>query len=182
MRNNLSMDFPIDQKTKSIGTKCCIHVQKIIKMIKKNNIIRGAFLAFICIGFLTNTVNAQKTFNETLDIHLNAIRNANLKEFEPTVSDSITHISPMGEKNRSKEKFIKLHEEWFKRTNWLWEGKIVERKSNNSLGYALIDYSFVQKDTAGNISFKIKCYLTLIFKKTDKGWQLVYDQNTIIPE
>ncbi|MBS4065029.1 MAG: nuclear transport factor 2 family protein [Chitinophagaceae bacterium] len=121
-----------------------------------------------------------KTFNETLDIHLDAIRNADIGSFEPTVSDSLLHISPMGEKNQSKAQFIKLHQNWFKRTNWEWEGIILEKHNNSSLGYALIEYSYLEKDTAGNISFKTKCYLTLIFKKTDSGWQLVYDQNTII--
>jgi ketosteroid isomerase-like protein len=134
----------------------------------------------ICIAFVSNRANAQKTFNETLDIHLNAIRNADINEFEPTVSDSVICISPMGEKSQSKVQFIKLHQDWFERTNWQWEGIILEKHSNSSLGYALIEYSYIEKDTAGNISFKTNCYLTLIFKKTDIGWQLVYDQNTII--
>lgn len=137
---------------------------------------------FICVAFATTEANAQKTFDETLDIHLNAIKNSDLKAFEPTVSEKIIHISPMGEKNQSKPKFVTLHEEWFKRTNWQWDGVIVEKHSDNSIGYALIDYSFVQKDAAGNTQFKIKCYLMLIFQKFPNGWQLVYDQNTIIPD
>ena len=141
----------------------------------------STLIIFICIAFMPSNVIAQKTFNETLDIHLKAIKNADLKSFEPTVSDSLIHISPMGEKNQSKPQFIKLHQNWFKKTNWHWEGKILEQQSNDSLGYAVIDYSYIEKDTAGNILFKIKCYLTLIFKKSDKGWQLVHDQNTIIP-
>ena len=136
---------------------------------------------FICVAFVSSRTNAQKTFNETLDIHLNAILNADLNKFEPTVSDSIIHISPTGEKNQSKPQFIKLHQDWFKKTNWKWEGTILEKHSTSSLGYALIDYSYIEKDRAGNMLFKIKCYLTLIFKRSDKGWQLVYDQNTIIP-
>lgn len=131
---------------------------------------------------LSTTANAQKTFDETLDVHLNAIRNSDLKAFEPTVSDKLVHISPMGDMNQSKPKFIKLHEDWFKKTNWQWDGTIVEKKSNGSMGYALIYYSYSEKDQAGNALFKIKCYLTLIFSKTDKGWQLVYDQNTMVPD
>jgi ketosteroid isomerase-like protein len=146
----------------------------------KNSLLR-MLVFFICIAFVSNRMNAQKTFSETLDIHLNAIRNADFVSFEPTVSDSLIHISPAGEKNQSKAQFIKLHQDWFKRTNWEWQGKILKKHSNSSLGYALIDYSYIEKDTAGNISFKIRCYLTLIFKKSPNGWQLVYDQNTIIP-
>lgn len=150
-------------------------------MTNNKNIILRILTLFICIAFLSNRANAQKKFSETLAIHLNAIKNADLVRFEPTVSDSIIHISPMGEKNQSKAQFIKLHQDWFKRTNWEWEGIVLQKHNNNSLGYALIDYSYIEKDAAGNISFKIKCYLTLIFKNSYNGWQLVYDQNTIIP-
>lgn len=147
----------------------------------KNKILK-TLKVFICIFLVSNIANAQKTFNETLDIHLNAIRNSNLKLLEPTVSDSIIHISPMGDKNQSKVKFMKVHEDWFKRTNWEWSGIVLTKKSTESLGYALIEYSYLEKDNGGKVLFKIKSYLTLIFNKSDKGWQLVYDQNTIIPD
>jgi ketosteroid isomerase-like protein len=150
-------------------------------MANKKKIILRALTLFICIAFVSNRTNAQKKFSETLAIHLNAIRNADLVSFESTVSDSLIHISPMGEMNQSKAQFIKLHQDWFKRTNWEWEGKILKKHNNNSLGYALIEYSYLEKDAAGKISFKIKSYLTLIFKNSYHGWQLVYDQNTIIP-
>jgi ketosteroid isomerase-like protein len=145
------------------------------------NMFLSILTVFICVAFVPNRANAQKKFNETLDIHLNAIRNADLVSFEPTVSDSIIHISPMGEKNKSKAQFIQLHQDWFKRTNWEWKGIVLEKHNNNSLGYALIEYSYIEKDAAGRTTFKTKCYLTLIFKNSHKGWQLVYDQNTIIP-
>lgn len=138
-------------------------------------------LVLLCVTLLSTAANAQKTFAETLDVHLNAIRRADLAAFEPTVSESVIHITPAGEQYQSKPKFIKLHEDWFKKTNWQWEGTVLEKHSDKSLGYALIDYSFIQKDETGKTLFKIKCYLTLIFKQSDKGWQLVYDQNTIIP-
>jgi ketosteroid isomerase-like protein len=150
-------------------------------MLNIQNIILRILTVVICIAFVSNRANAQKKFSETLDVHLNAIRNADLVSFEPTVSDSIIHITPTGEKNKSKAQFMKVHQDWFKRTNWEWKGIVLEKHSNNSLGYALIEYSYIEKDAAGNTSFKIKCYLTLIFKNSYKGWQLVYDQNTITP-
>ncbi|HEX6182142.1 MAG TPA: hypothetical protein VFZ47_12905, partial [Chitinophagaceae bacterium] len=67
------------------------------------------------------------------------------------------------------------------RKNWKWEGKIVEKHSTGSIGYALIEYLYIEKNEAGNISFKVKCFLTLIFKNSGNSWKLVYDQNTIIP-
>jgi ketosteroid isomerase-like protein len=151
-------------------------------MANKNKTDLVIILLFICVAFTSNKANAQRTFRETLDIHLNAIRKADIKSFEPTVSDSLIHISPMGEINQSKTQFIKLHQEWFKRKNWKWEGVIVKEESNDSMGYALVNYAYLEKGTAGNVSFKTKCFLILIFQKTDKGWQLVHDQNTTIPD
>jgi hypothetical protein len=150
-------------------------------MANKKNITLRILTLFICITFLSSRMNAQQKFGEVLAIHLKAIKNADLSSFEPTVSDSLIHISPMGEMNRSKAKFIKLHEDWFKRKNWEWEGKVLAKHNDNSLGYALIDYSYIEKDADGNITFKIRCYLTLIFRNSYHGWRLVYDQNTIIP-
>jgi hypothetical protein len=151
-------------------------------MKKYTTTIRLAFALVCCICLLSEPLQAQKTFDETLDIHLNAIRNASLADFEPTVSDSILHITPMGDKHQSKPDFIKVHEDWFKRNNWEWEGTIVMKNSTDSLGYALIRYTYLEKDPGGKTLFHIQCYLTLIFSHSEKGWQLVYDQNTIIPE
>ncbi len=150
-------------------------------MKKMTNSLRIALAILCCVWLLTEPANAQKTFNETLEIHLNAIRNASLADFEPTVSDSIIHITPMGEKHQSKPEFMKVHEDWFKRNNWEWEGEILTTNSSDSLGYALIRYTYLEKNPDGSTLFKIECYLTLIFRNAEKGWQLVYDQNTIIP-
>ena len=147
--------------------------------ITRNSLKVVVLLFFVNLGI--KDVIAQKTFNEMLDIHLNAIRNADYEKFAPTVSDSLIHISPTGEINQSKLQFLKLHQDWFKRSNWQWEGSVLEKHNDDSFGYALINYSYLEKNADGSTLFKIRCYLTLIFKKTAKGWQLVYDQNTIIP-
>jgi ketosteroid isomerase-like protein len=138
-------------------------------------------LVVMCVVLVGLKANAQ-TFDQTLHVHLKALRTGDIVAFEPTVANDIIHISPMGEKNTSREQFMKLHQEWFKRTNWEWEGVIVKKHNNRSLGYALIELTYKENDANGDINFSIKCYLTLIFKKSVKGWQLVYDQNTVIPE
>ncbi len=135
---------------------------------------------FIFVIMIVGTipVSAQKTFKETLKIHLDAIRHADLKSFEPTVGDSIVHITPIGELNKSKVKFMKVHEDWFKTRNWEWQGDVVESTSNETLGNALIKYTYIQKDTAGKVTFQIQAYLVLIFQKINGNWQLIHDQNT----
>lgn len=142
---------------------------------------RSAFIVLLFTFLQVGTAIAQQSFEQVLATHLDAIKNADLVKFEPTVADSVTHITPMGEMNKSKQKFMLVHEQWFGRTNWEWEGAIVEKYSTPAMGYALIKYTYTEKNAEGKVSFKIKSYLTLIFSKTGKGWQLVYDQNTMIP-
>jgi ketosteroid isomerase-like protein len=154
---------------------------------RMKNRIRHIPLLMMAIVFLANcskrteSPTAGKSFDSTLAIHINAIRNSNLAELDPTVADSVILISPMGERLHSKKSFMKLHENWFKKKNWEWEGTFVRTESTDSLGYALIQYSYTEKDSIDNITFRNKNYLVLIFRNSPKGWQLVHDQNTGIP-
>ena len=128
----------------------------------------------------TKPAKQTQTFENTLSVHLNAIKSSNLTDLIPTVSENVAMISPDGNKMDSKEVFVKFHENWFKQKNWEWEGDIVRTESSDSLGYALIKYRFIQKDSVGNIQFQDNEYLVLIFKNSAEGWQLVHDQNTRI--
>ncbi len=121
-----------------------------------------------------------QTFEQTLAIHLHAIKTSNLTELEPTVGESVAMIAPTGSKMDSKAVFMKFHKNWFSQKNWEWDGDIVRTESTDSLGYALIKYKFTQKDSVGNIKFQDNEYLVLIFKNSAQGWQLVHDQNTQI--
>lgn len=125
--------------------------------------------------------NEAQSFESTLGIHLNAIESSNLEKLIPTIADSVVMISPDGDKMDSKTVFVKFHENWFKQKNWLWEYKVLRTESSDSLGYALIRYKFTQKDSTGSVLFQDTDYLTLIFRNSSNGWQLVHDQNTRIP-
>src|SRR5688572_29332655 len=91
-------------------------------------------------------------------------------------------IGPDGQKFDTKKVFMEFHKNWFAKSNWEWEGNILATERSDSLGYALIQYQFVQKDTSGNMLFQDHEYLVLIFKNSADGWQLVHDQNTGIKE
>lgn len=121
-----------------------------------------------------------KSFDKTLKIHLDAIRQGNLAALDPTVADSVTLISPSGEIMKTKKAFMKLHEEWFKLKNWEWSATMIKTKSNDSLGYTSLQYTFTLKDPRGKNLVTNKNYLLLIFKNSKYGWQLVHDQNTPI--
>ena len=121
------------------------------------------------------------SFERTLSIHLDAILASDLAALAPTVADSVTLIGPDGSKMTSKESFMKLHENWFKRTNWKWERVEMKTQSTDSLGYALIQYKYSERDSLGAVTFQNQNHLVLIFRNFRQGWQLVHDQNTGIP-
>jgi ketosteroid isomerase-like protein len=125
--------------------------------------------------------SSHQSFDGTLANHLDAIKNSDLARLDPTVADSVVVIGPGGDKMHSKKSFMKLHENWFKRTNWEWNGKFVRVASTDSMGYALIRYDYTEKDSVGSIQFQNRNFLVLIFKNSESGWQLVHDQNTGIP-
>lgn len=126
-----------------------------------------------------NSSSVKPSFDSTLSIHLTAIRNSNLIELAPTVGDSVILISPDGEKMHSKEKFMNLHENWFREKNWQWTAEVLKKESTDSMGYALLRYLYTVNDSTGKLQFENKNYLLLIFKNSRDGWRLIHDQNTI---
>lgn len=122
------------------------------------------------------------SFEHTLQVHLNAIQHANLTALAPTVGDSVVIILPNGARVDSKNAFMKFHEDWFKMKNWQWNAHILRTKTADSLGYAMVQYKYEEKDSVGAVQYQSNAYLVLIFKNSPQGWQLVHDQNTkIVP-
>lgn len=153
-------------------------------MLNTFNPVIGSLIFAACVLVACNSpgnnVDETYSFSETLDIHLNAIQTSNLEKLEPTVADNVSMISPQGDKIESKEKFMTFHDEWFELNNWEWKGNILNTEYSDSLGYGLIQYEYIQKDSSGNIQFRNSNYLVLIFKNSKEGWKLIHDQNTEI--
>jgi ketosteroid isomerase-like protein len=127
-----------------------------------------------------NTSTAQ-SFDSVVSIHLRAITTANLEALDPTVGDSVTMISPFGHRTTTKTQFMDLHRYWFSQTNWEYKHTILEKKHSDSLGYALLQYRYTEKDSIGNARSDDN-YLVLVFRNSNEGWKLVHDQNTRIPK
>lgn len=155
-------------------------LDRLTKMLSMSLIVAILLLSIFFVGCNNQKAPSSmvKSFDETLKVHLNAIKNGNLAELDPTVADSVILISPDGYIMKAKKSFMALHEQWFKQNYWQWEGKYVRTVSTDSLGYALIQYKYSQKDSIGTIVIQNENYLLLIFKNSTKGWQLIHDQNT----
>lgn len=148
--------------------------------IKKTSCLLFAVLFLAACAKQEETAKDTHSFRSTLDIHLEAIQNRDLEKLRPTVADDVTMISPDGDKVDSKKVFMNFHETWFQQADWEWEGTIVKSEYTDAMGYGLIQYTFTQKDSIGNIIFEDLEYLVLVFRNSDAGWQLVHNQNTRI--
>lgn len=120
----------------------------------------------------------EASFIATLNVHLEAIKERNIEKLEPTVADNVSVVIPDGTKTDGKKEFIDFHKSWFALPHWERNVNVLKTEASDSLGYAQIQYEYIQKDTAGNILIRHHDYMVLIFKKSTEGWQLVLDQNT----
>ena len=154
----------------------------------KTKMITGGILLVLIMGLMMQCTTPpaspepSRSFEHTLQVHLNAIQHGDIATLEPTVADSVVMIAPNGARFDSKKVFMDFHANWFKLKNWEWNGRIVRTQGADSLGYALIQYKYVQKDSTGAVQYQGNDYLVLIFQQAPQGWQLVHDQNTMIPD
>ena len=120
------------------------------------------------------------SFGQGLRNHLDAVENRDIKKLGPTVGKDVMVIGPDGHVMKSKIQFMEFHKNWFKMDHWQWKAKILETKSNDSMGYGLVEYRYTEKDSTGAQVHESNAYLILVFQNSGKGWQLVHDQNTRI--
>lgn len=147
--------------------------------MKKEFLKTLAFTTFLgCIA--TACANNEKDFQETLKTHLTAVETRDLGALMPTIADSVTVILPNGSTLYTSSEFKKLHEEWFKETNWKWTPSVIKTNVSPSVCFAHVIYQYDESDSTGAISSSRKTHLLLIFKKIYGRWLLVHDQNTRI--
>jgi len=109
---------------------------------------------------------------------MKAMINIDFDTFMGTVcSDKITLIMPNGSLITEYDKFSKLHEEWFKDTDWSIEYKIINTIESDAMSTALLAIEYKDVDEKGN-PILMTYYLNLIFKKINEKWLLIHDQNT----
>src|SRR5262245_5088697 len=104
----------------------------------KTKIIAGSvllvFIAMLAVQCETKSASPtpSHSFEQTLQVHLNAIQHGDLATLEPTVADSVVMVGPNGARFDSKKVFMDFHAAWFKLKNWEWTGRIVRTQSADS--------------------------------------------------
>lgn len=72
------------------------------------------------------------------------------------------------------EEIIAIHEEWFKDSNWIWEGEVVHKIVGTDMGMALVKYNYRAKVEDTSLS----TWLVYVLRIEDGEWRIVHDQNT----
>jgi ketosteroid isomerase-like protein len=127
----------------------------------------------------SKAVSAQQrlTFLQTVEKHVDAIKNRNLKELLDTVDDHVILVLPDGTLLSSKEEYEQLHIDWFADTQWKMETTILKTEESGELGHVLIKYKYTEKSSVAETRYT---YLSMLFKKKFNSWLLIHDQNTRI--
>lgn len=119
-------------------------------------------------------------FKDTLELHLQSIRDKNIEVFLSTVnSDDVTLIMPDGNIIDEKEKFEAFHKDWFMDDDWNMSYEILKIIESIEMCSALLKVDYKDCDADGK-PIRIHYYLNLVFKKYNDQWLLVLDQNTFI--
>ncbi|SHJ20062.1 YybH family protein [Lutispora thermophila] len=118
-------------------------------------------------------------FKEVLNLHLKAIENKDLETFITTISkEDVTLIMPNGTLINGREEFIEFHKDWFSDKDWTLNYEILKIEEGEEASFALLKVNYKDIDFNGN-EYSLNYYLTLLFKKIDGEWGLIYDQNTL---
>lgn len=120
-------------------------------------------------------------FQQTLERHLQAVQDRDLKTFLATIADdgSLTMILPNGSLLDSYEEIVELHEEWFADPDWQLTTELINKHASSEMASALLLVNYQDVDEAGG-SVQFQYFLNLIFANRSGKWLLIHDQNTII--
>lgn len=117
-------------------------------------------------------------FDEALQAHLDSIRNRDIAAFKShlTSSETLYTIIQNGHAFTSPQELVTIHEEWFKDSNWTWEGEVVHKVVGSDMAMALIKYDYkVNKEVE-----PFSTWLVYVFRLEDGNWRIIHDHNTAV--
>lgn len=119
-------------------------------------------------------------FEAALRRHLKAIADRDINAFRSSLTNghALYTVVQDGRAFTTPAETAALHEEWFRRDDWRWEGEIVDTIVGADVGAALIRYRYQDNPQAATIG----TWLTFVFRKENGEWRLALDQNTLISE
>ena len=113
------------------------------------------------------------SFRETLQAHLDAIRNRDLEALAATVADdALVLITSEGRLMRTAREFLDAHRAWFQVDNWTLEAAFEDIRETPGMAVAVLRLLYREPGVSQ------ASLLTLVFEKRADRWLMVLDQNT----
>ena len=139
------------------------------------------FLILSCENNQTKIEANEAAFINTLENHLNAVTEKNLKKLKSTLSPEgdFLLILPNGEPSRTTTDFIDMHTEWFQDTSWTFDTKIVYTNIVENMGIALVEIMYQEPNRNGRPYFN-KMAVTYCLKKNYDVWYVIADHASTI--
>src|SRR3954453_15195211 len=101
------------------------------------------------------------TFRETLDKHLRAIRERDLRSLVETLPDeTLTLIMSDGRLVGTVREFVDMHRDWFGQDTWSLETEVVAWRETAEMGHATIHLDY-RDESPGGGRIRQASYLTL---------------------
>jgi ketosteroid isomerase-like protein len=121
------------------------------------------------------------TFRDTLDKHVHAIQQRNLRALIDTLpQDELVLITSDGRLVRSVDEFIEMHRVWFESRTWTLGARLESVYETPDMGTAVLYLDYCDTPTSGPPLHEAS-YLSLVFRRLPDGrWVMVQDQNTPI--
>lgn len=131
-----------------------------------------------CIINAQETEPVEKSFDETLSEHLDAVVNHKLQNYVESISaENISMILPNGKLMATISDVKTMHEEWFAESGWTFDYSIIRKSESEEMAYALLDVDYYNLDEQNTRDYR-PFFLVLVFEKENGQWKLTHDQCT----
>ncbi|MDO6597196.1 nuclear transport factor 2 family protein [Oceanihabitans sp. 2_MG-2023] len=121
-------------------------------------------------------------FVETMQKHLNAVSNKDLKTLKSTLSPkgNMQLILPKTEITNTVADFIAYHKAWFaSKTPWTFETKILNTEIGTDFGIAITEIIYREPERNGKPYFN-RMHVSYALQKIDNTWYIIKDHASSI--
>ena len=136
-----------------------------------------------CMVSLMNPEVAKNEFHQMATKFLAAVRERDLGTFEQFFREDLEFaaILPGGKIINDVPTFMASQKPWFNGNTGSFDFSIQRTEVSADLGSAHVMADYRNVDASGK-PFELEIYISFVFRKVDKKWFLVHDQNTVLRE
>lgn len=126
-------------------------------------------------------LNNELKFTQTLQNHLDAVSNKDLKSLQSTLSPDGTMILilPGSETTTTVTEFMDYHKEWFAIPDWTFETEILHIDIGDNFGMAITEIIYLEPNRDG-VPYFNRMTVSYDLKKIDGYWYIVKDHASSI--